>query len=80
MQIIKLDLSHLKTTFLIAFLHEQHVFLDLLNKKGALENIEIVMNVFLNFCVFCGRIPHAEHIVLLNIPDTALCNRLNRQC
>ena len=67
----KLQRGYLITPFLIALLHRRTLVLDLFEEECALEDIHVVLDALLHFCIFQGSLPHTEDIVLLNVPDTA---------
>ena len=76
--LFELDIHNFIATLLVALSHCGGFILDLLDEEGTLEDVEIVLNVFFYFCVFRSSLPHTEHIVLLNVPDTVLGNCFNR--
>ena len=77
--LVELNLGHFVTTFLITLLHQHYVLFDLLNQEGTLEDVEVVVDILFDLGVLRCGFPHTENIVLLNVPNTALSDCLNRQ-
>ena len=75
--LVELDGSDLVATLLVALLRGSAVVGHILEKEGALENIDVVVDILLHFCIFRSCFKHTEDIVLLNIPDAALRDGLD---
>ena len=75
--LVELDGSDLVAALLVALLRGSTVVGQFLNEEGALENIDVVVDVLLHFRIFRSCIEHTENIVLLYIPDAALGDSLD---
>ena len=82
--LVDAHLPHLIALLLEFCLHDLRVGVHFLNHESRADDVNIVADIVFRFSVLLSAVPHAENVVLLNIPNAAFgerfqCERL-RSC
>lgn len=75
--VIYCDGADLETALLELFNHNGLVHFDFFYLEGCLDDVCIVTHVVFEVSVFLNGFPHAEDIILLDVPYIALIQCLN---